>query len=582
MGQRETAKQIWDILITDGWSQQAVAAVLGNMQTESGIIADRWESDLVGNLSGGYGLVQWTPASKYIDWANANNLSYQTVSAQCQRLLWEVQNNQQFYHPNMSFYEFTRSHETPETLADIFIRYYERPANPDQPARQTQARYWFDQFSVNNPDRITAAIRNMISWMEVREGKVTYSMTNRYGPSSYDCSSAVYYALMAGGFLASGTNIGNTDTLFGDLERNQWSKLPVVNGQYNVKKGDIFIWGIRGASSGAVGHTGIFIDSSDNIIHCNYGYNGITVNNYDIIWNANGQPPATIYRYTGNETPTPNPNPGGNTGLIPYTGVFIPNIQLPVSGDTEPNSPALAYYDPGMSILYDSYIFANGYAWISYISYSGPRRYVAVGPDDGRTDTVWGTGFLNNVPGGGGDGGGLHPCYGVFYPTIQLPVSGDTDPNSPAIAYYGPGEAIIYDSYIFSNGYVWISYISGSGLRRYIAVGPDDGRTDTVWGTGFLDNYPGNSQDGPHVGTLIPKSGIFYPNIQLPISGDTDPDSPALGYYDSGDSIIYDSYCFINGYAWISYIATSGYRRFIAIGPDDGRTDTVWGTGFFN
>lgn len=75
MGQFETAKTIWDYLVSQGWSKTAVAGLLGNMQSESGIIADRWESDIVGNMSGGYGLVQWTPASKYINWANANGLN---------------------------------------------------------------------------------------------------------------------------------------------------------------------------------------------------------------------------------------------------------------------------------------------------------------------------------------------------------------------------------------------------------------------------------------------------------------------------------------------------------------------------
>uniref|UniRef100_UPI0015584097 SH3 domain-containing protein n=1 Tax=Enterococcus faecalis TaxID=1351 RepID=UPI0015584097 len=59
--------------------------------------------------------------------------------------------------------------------------------------------------------------------------------------------------------------------------------------------------------------------------------------------------------------------------------------------------------------------------------------------------------------------------------------------NSAALDYYEAGQSIGYDSYIFANGYAWISYIAGSGLRRYVAVGPDDGRTDTVWGKGFFN-----------------------------------------------------------------------------------------------
>lgn len=41
MGQFETAKTIWDYLVSQGWSKTAVAGLLGNMQSESGIIADR-------------------------------------------------------------------------------------------------------------------------------------------------------------------------------------------------------------------------------------------------------------------------------------------------------------------------------------------------------------------------------------------------------------------------------------------------------------------------------------------------------------------------------------------------------------
>ncbi|MBO0421523.1 DUF5776 domain-containing protein, partial [Enterococcus plantarum] len=148
-----------------------------------------------------------------------------------------------------------------------------------------------------------ASIDSLINWFKARQGKVTYSMTNRMGPDSYDCSSSVYFALIEAGFLAKGTGIGNTDSLFGDLERNGWSKVsPNTNGNIVTKKGDIFIWGNRGASGGASGHTGVFFDGSDNIIHCNYGYNGITINPHDTIWSYNGRPTVTVYR--SKESPT--------------------------------------------------------------------------------------------------------------------------------------------------------------------------------------------------------------------------------------------------------------------------------------
>lgn len=76
---------------------------------------------------------------------------------------------------------------------------------------------------------------------------------------------------------------------------------------------------------------------------------------------------------------------------------------------------------------------------------------------------------------------------GIFYPDRALDVSRDTDPDSPAVAKYAAGSAIHYDSYILENGYAWVSYVSWSGERRYVAVGPDDGSAGTTWGHGFFN-----------------------------------------------------------------------------------------------
>ncbi|MTD42453.1 holin [Erwinia sp. CPCC 100877] len=145
-----------------------------------------------------------------------------------------------------------------------------------------------------------ANINTTLDWMRQRKGVVRYSMDHRLGPYSYDCSSSVYNALITGGFLPTNTSIGNTETLFNDLERNEWELVQPVNGNYPAKKGDVFIWGKRGYTLGAAGHTGLFIDDNDNIIHCNAGHDGISVNNHDVIWSYNGCPAITIYRYAAN------------------------------------------------------------------------------------------------------------------------------------------------------------------------------------------------------------------------------------------------------------------------------------------
>ena len=132
-----------------------------------------------------------------------------------------------------------------------------------------------------------------IAWMEARRGKVTYSMDFRNGPKSYDCSSAVYYALMSAGAISAGWAV-NTEYEHDWLLKNGFT-LIAENSAFNAKRGDIFIWGKRGQSSGAGGHTGIFVDSN-NIIHSNYARNGITVDGYLDVARASGNKYYYIYR----------------------------------------------------------------------------------------------------------------------------------------------------------------------------------------------------------------------------------------------------------------------------------------------
>ncbi|WP_071865914.1 phage tail tip lysozyme, partial [Enterococcus haemoperoxidus] len=148
--QEQTAKQIWDYFLGQGWTKEAIAGLLGNIQSESSVIADRWQGDIIGNMNGGYGLVQWTPATKYIDWATQNGLVYQDVISQCRRIQWEVERNIQWFpNPerldlvNISFREFTQLKNV-KLAAEYFIAFYEHPEYPNQPARARQAENWYN------------------------------------------------------------------------------------------------------------------------------------------------------------------------------------------------------------------------------------------------------------------------------------------------------------------------------------------------------------------------------------------------------------------------------------------------------
>ncbi|WP_074392304.1 peptidoglycan amidohydrolase family protein [Streptococcus suis] len=143
-------------------------------------------------------------------------------------------------------------------------------------------------------------IETALRWMSDHKGRVTYSMDYRNGPNSFDCSSSVYYALMSAGAISAGWAV-NTEYEHDWLIKNGY-KLIAENTDWDAKRGDIFIWGRRGQSAGAGGHTGIFIDP-DNIIHCNYARNGITVDNYNQTAAASGWMYCYVYRLA-NQTST--------------------------------------------------------------------------------------------------------------------------------------------------------------------------------------------------------------------------------------------------------------------------------------
>ena len=149
----------------------------------------------------------------------------------------------------------------------------------------------------------------VIEWFQQRQGRVSYSMINRNGESSYDCSSSIYHALIYAGILPQGFRIGNTETEFVDLPKFGFERIEAdANGYIPTQRGDIFIWGKQGYTNGAGGHTGIYLDS-DNIIHCSYGYNGIHTDNHDWLAGINGVQDLTIFRYTGKPQNAPAPQP---------------------------------------------------------------------------------------------------------------------------------------------------------------------------------------------------------------------------------------------------------------------------------
>lgn len=170
-----------------------------------------------------------------------------------------------------------------------------------------------------------ANIEDAVQWFIARQGKVTYSMTYRNGPYSYDCSSAVFTALKHAGF--SIPFIGNTETLF-SLEGRLLQSISSSDKQ----RGDIFVSGVKGGSNNAYGHTGILL-SPTQAIHCSSVFNGIgTSSSADSSVRAYAGAPVYWYRVIGS-TPSEPEVPDDGVEMIDIKSVndgkdYIENTEL--------------------------------------------------------------------------------------------------------------------------------------------------------------------------------------------------------------------------------------------------------------
>jgi hypothetical protein len=144
--QQNNALMFWAYFSAHGWTLNAVAGMLGNIQHESTINPGIWEGlnsdQSVHNK--GYGLVQWTPWTKYADWAGAdweNN-----GNLECERIIWERDNGAQYYSTSaypLSFTAFSQSTQSAAYLARAFLHNYERPAEFHDTQRGDSATKWY-------------------------------------------------------------------------------------------------------------------------------------------------------------------------------------------------------------------------------------------------------------------------------------------------------------------------------------------------------------------------------------------------------------------------------------------------------
>ena len=93
--QKVNAYYIYVKMLEKGWTANAICGLLGNAEVESYLNPGIWQG-LKENVGPAYGLVQWDPYSKYMNWCAENNLEPSHMDSALARIEWERANGEQF------------------------------------------------------------------------------------------------------------------------------------------------------------------------------------------------------------------------------------------------------------------------------------------------------------------------------------------------------------------------------------------------------------------------------------------------------------------------------------------------------
>ena len=150
----QNATEIYNQLRGYGWTLNAICAVLGNMQQESYLNPAQWQIGYdIGSQSAGYGLVQFTPSTKYTNWANEQG--YDITDGEHQVYAIDTQPWGTEYIPTsdfpLSYSEFKVSDKDLDYLTEAFLRNYERAGVSALESRQQYANDWYKFLSGEEP-----------------------------------------------------------------------------------------------------------------------------------------------------------------------------------------------------------------------------------------------------------------------------------------------------------------------------------------------------------------------------------------------------------------------------------------------
>lgn len=246
-------------------------------------------------------------------------------------------------------------------------------------------------------------------------------------------------------------------------------------------------------------------------------------------------------------------------------GTYHFTSRVPIKDEAKVASPAITYFDKGMSVYYDKALVADGRQWISYVSYSGDRRYVDLGAVTKAEATKPAAQPVANKPEKKEAVKQISlPSSGIYTFTGRASIKAEAKVSAQELAYYDKGMSVNYDKTLVSDNHQWLSYISFAGNRRYVDLGAVAKTEVAKPAAQPVSTKPEKKEEVK--APSLPASGTYTFTGHASIKAEPKVSAPELAYYDKGMSVYYDKTLTADGKNWISYISHAGNRRYIAVG----------------
>ncbi|MDU7666935.1 MAG: LD-carboxypeptidase LdcB/DacB [Streptococcus salivarius] len=247
------------------------------------------------------------------------------------------------------------------------------------------------------------------------------------------------------------------------------------------------------------------------------------------------------------------------------TGTYVFQDTAQVRNDPKLSSPVQFEFRKGDRVNYDKVLTSDDYNWISYVSYSGIRRYVALNKVEKATvDTIKtqtpqkeeskpATTTKSEAS--------TLPANGTYIFTDKADVRNDAKISSPVQFEFRKGDRVNYDKVLTSDDYNWISYVSYSGTRRYVALN----KVEKTSAETSQKEEAKSTTSTKEVKPSLPSSGKYTFTNTVEVHNEAKLSSPVQFEFKKGESVNYDKALVADDYNWISYVSYSGIRRYVAL-----------------